>query len=401
VRVKYHFGDQLGSSHVLIGGASSREDGFISREEYFSYGETSLGSYVRKRYRYSGKECDAESSLYFYGARYYSPWLARWVSTDPAGPIDGRNLFCAFRNNPNLFVDKQGTDTVSGTPPTIEEINAQPLSPLTASPVAGYTGGLNYTPGPPSQSNALVETEKAKKPEAERFTELQRSFPYKRDPNVSSIRNYLIDKYASLAAQQPEAYTGNIYPDVLPPSTTTANYSAAASSTANDPVNNRTRWALQFSLLQYGLEYGYNELTRRAQFSTEFSYQIHKQAFGFANGVPTIGRLPWALLTHVNVPRVGEHLGDFLYFPEAFGAGMLAGFGQWALDPINPESANTAFDRVFNLTMSKKYNLGGIIINGTIETTNSPRGVGALPWYGRRMRSILDDISVVTHPLYD
>jgi RHS repeat-associated protein len=33
-----------------------------------------------------------ESGLYYHGARYYVPWLGRWVSTDPSGMTDGVNL---------------------------------------------------------------------------------------------------------------------------------------------------------------------------------------------------------------------------------------------------------------------------------------------------------------------
>lgn len=34
--------------------------------------------------RYSGKEMDV-TGLYYYGARCYAPWLARWISADPSG----------------------------------------------------------------------------------------------------------------------------------------------------------------------------------------------------------------------------------------------------------------------------------------------------------------------------
>ena len=34
-----------------------------------------------KRYRYTGREQDAETGLYYVGARYYCPWLARWTGT--------------------------------------------------------------------------------------------------------------------------------------------------------------------------------------------------------------------------------------------------------------------------------------------------------------------------------
>ena len=37
----------------------------------------------RKDYRYSGKERDDATGLYYYGYRYFAPWLGRWLSPDP------------------------------------------------------------------------------------------------------------------------------------------------------------------------------------------------------------------------------------------------------------------------------------------------------------------------------
>ena len=69
--VQFHLGDHLGSSNVVVdsGGA------FMNREEFTPYGETSFGSFARKRYRFTGKERDEESGLSYHGARYYAPWL--------------------------------------------------------------------------------------------------------------------------------------------------------------------------------------------------------------------------------------------------------------------------------------------------------------------------------------
>ena len=65
--------------------------------------ETSL-----KRYRYSGKERDDETGLYYYGARNYVPWMGRWLSCDPAGKIDSENLFMSLNNNPLSNIDHLG-----------------------------------------------------------------------------------------------------------------------------------------------------------------------------------------------------------------------------------------------------------------------------------------------------
>src|SRR6185295_274558 len=70
--VKYHLGDHLGSSNIVLDDAG----GLINREEYTPYGETSFGSFGRKRYRFTGKERDEESGLLYYEARYLLPWTA-------------------------------------------------------------------------------------------------------------------------------------------------------------------------------------------------------------------------------------------------------------------------------------------------------------------------------------
>ncbi|WP_305887165.1 RHS repeat-associated core domain-containing protein, partial [Pseudomonas sp. Irchel 3E19] len=61
--------------------------------------------------RYSGKEMDV-SGLYYYGARYYAPWLQRWISPDPAGDVDGLNLYGFVGNNPIIHVDQTGNSKV-------------------------------------------------------------------------------------------------------------------------------------------------------------------------------------------------------------------------------------------------------------------------------------------------
>ena len=115
--VQFHLGDHLGSSNVVVdsGGA------LVNREEFTPYGETSFGSFAKKRYRFTGKERDEESGLNYHGARYYSPSLARWSNADPGGLIDGLNLFRYVRNNPIAIIDQsgyQGSDSLVCEPST-------------------------------------------------------------------------------------------------------------------------------------------------------------------------------------------------------------------------------------------------------------------------------------------
>ncbi|RXT63375.1 RHS repeat domain-containing protein [Pseudomonas syringae] len=108
-QVRYSLGDHLGSSTLEL----DQQGGLISQESYYPFGGTAwwaARSAVDARYktvRYSGKERDA-SGLYYYGFRYYAPWLQRWINPDPAGVVDGLNLYAMVRNNPAACVDPSG-----------------------------------------------------------------------------------------------------------------------------------------------------------------------------------------------------------------------------------------------------------------------------------------------------
>ena len=85
----------------------------ISREVYYPFGATAWFSgddeieVSYKTIRYSGKERDA-TGLYYYGLRYYVPWLQRWLNPDPKGFVDGPNLYQMVGNSPVAYVDNDG-----------------------------------------------------------------------------------------------------------------------------------------------------------------------------------------------------------------------------------------------------------------------------------------------------
>ncbi|MEZ2634906.1 RHS repeat-associated core domain-containing protein [Morganella morganii] len=105
----WSYSNLIGSSGLELDG----EGNIISMEEYYPYGGTavwtarSVAEAEYKTVRYSGKERDA-TGLYYYGYRYYQPWAGRWLSADPAGTMDGLNLFRMVRNNPLRFFDTNG-----------------------------------------------------------------------------------------------------------------------------------------------------------------------------------------------------------------------------------------------------------------------------------------------------
>jgi len=110
-QLRYTLEDHLGSCLVEL----DQRARMISHEGYYPFGATAwmaARSQIEVDYkfvRYSGKEMDV-SGLYYYGARYYAPWLCRWVSADPAGDVDGLNLYAFVGNNPLRYVDDAGSN---------------------------------------------------------------------------------------------------------------------------------------------------------------------------------------------------------------------------------------------------------------------------------------------------
>ncbi|VVM63846.1 hypothetical protein PS664_01431 [Pseudomonas fluorescens] len=106
---RYNLSDHLSSCSLELDGDAR----VITRETYHPFGTTALserGDSSEESYRtlrYSGKERDA-TGLYYYQMRFYIPWLQRWGSADPAGNIDGLNLYRMVRNNPINWVDDDG-----------------------------------------------------------------------------------------------------------------------------------------------------------------------------------------------------------------------------------------------------------------------------------------------------
>ncbi len=109
--LRYQLDDHLGTSRVECDGSGA----LLTYEEYHPYGTTAFRAssgatgFAPKRYRYTGKERDDETGLYYYGARYYPPWLGRWTACDSSG-ADGLNRYTYVRCNPVTFNDPTGRE---------------------------------------------------------------------------------------------------------------------------------------------------------------------------------------------------------------------------------------------------------------------------------------------------
>jgi RHS repeat-associated protein len=101
--------DHLGSSSVITDGNGSS----VQALYYYPYGEiqSNIGIDVA-RYKFTGQEWDAETALYYYGARYYDPKLARFISADTIVPEpfypQSLNRYAYCINNPIILRDLDG-----------------------------------------------------------------------------------------------------------------------------------------------------------------------------------------------------------------------------------------------------------------------------------------------------
>ncbi len=118
---RYQYSNHLGS----VGLELTAEAAIISYEEYHPYGTPAYNANntaiqaAAKRYRYTGMERDEESGLNYHTARYYLPWLGRWLSSDPIGVKGGINVYEYVKSGlPNLkdTKGKQPEETLESDP---------------------------------------------------------------------------------------------------------------------------------------------------------------------------------------------------------------------------------------------------------------------------------------------
>ena len=141
----FYASDHLGSSSVL----TTQTGSYHERIEYLPYGETwvedkATSDGYTTPYKFTGKELDAETGLYYFGARYYDAKISRWISVDKYlerylpnnGNVDitklpgnggiynliNIDLYNYGKNNPIRYIDPDGNSTWDKICETIRSI---------------------------------------------------------------------------------------------------------------------------------------------------------------------------------------------------------------------------------------------------------------------------------------
>jgi RHS repeat-associated protein len=138
--ISYYEADGQGSITSLSDASGSVANQYV----YDSFGNslTTSGA-VTNELRFTGREFDSETNLYFYRARYYDPTAGRFISEDPINFSGGYNFYAYVRNNPVTLVDPTGLQASGGSYGTL------PPNPAINTHVCDGNGGqkVQIAPG--------------------------------------------------------------------------------------------------------------------------------------------------------------------------------------------------------------------------------------------------------------
>ncbi|WP_253692053.1 MULTISPECIES: RHS repeat domain-containing protein [unclassified Treponema] len=168
----YYHSDHLGSAQFVTDWRGKQYEHI----EYTPYGELWVEEVAagldKLPFRFTGKELDEETGLYYYGARYLDPKYSRWLSGDPAlndyipkAPIDDEakkhnenlpgmggvfnvvnlHVYHYAGNNPVKYTDPDGRETKQSGKGTIDEPFIQITVTNAETDAYKYTTTINYT----------------------------------------------------------------------------------------------------------------------------------------------------------------------------------------------------------------------------------------------------------------
>jgi RHS repeat-associated protein len=160
----YYHADGNGNITAMMDGNQD----IVARYRYDGFGKL-LGKWGSladaNTYRYSSKDYDRNSGMYYYGFRFYEPNFQRWLNRDPIGENGGFNLY-RFNHNrpivevdplgfgPNIITDGSSSYSSSGSMYAAPDGFSQAGSLYNPGPFPPFHSPLDMLPDGPSLSDA-------------------------------------------------------------------------------------------------------------------------------------------------------------------------------------------------------------------------------------------------------
>jgi len=108
--VYWHHTDHQGSV-IATSNSAGQTVGVASYSPYGEFGSGQSAPPLGSPSGYTGRQYDVETGLYQYRARYYSPRLGQFLSSDPIGTKDDPNLYLYVGNDPVNLTDPTGRES--------------------------------------------------------------------------------------------------------------------------------------------------------------------------------------------------------------------------------------------------------------------------------------------------
>jgi RHS repeat-associated protein len=150
----FYHPDHLGSSSLI----TDNNGTLVQHLEYLPFGEVFVEenkSTWSTPYKFTSKELDAETGLYYFGARYYDPKTSVWLSVDPlAEKYINTSSYVYCHNNPSNRIDPdgKGDENTSGKPSVTNLSDGVPTSAQSSVRTTDPQEKIKpipYTPPPP------------------------------------------------------------------------------------------------------------------------------------------------------------------------------------------------------------------------------------------------------------
>jgi RHS repeat-associated protein len=138
----YYHADGLGSIVALSDNHGTPKGSYT----YDAFGNDSPPSpppppsSVTNPFRYTGRELDSETGLYYYRARYYDPSVGRFLSEDPSSSCADTNFYRYVFNDPNILMDPLGLQAGNANTWTYGEIGSWAWLPSPGYPAPAGLG---------------------------------------------------------------------------------------------------------------------------------------------------------------------------------------------------------------------------------------------------------------------
>ncbi len=161
-RVFFLFGNSLGSTTTVVDRGTGE---LVEHITYGAYGDTESDvrpekwAKYREKYRFSGKQDVLEAGLVYFGARYYSPMLMRWMSPDPMAIHAGVGDPYAYVGGKTFrTIDIFGLQEPSDSKVQTNLSRAQRDATTWVQTAAGQAAGYSYDPISGTITGTAAET---------------------------------------------------------------------------------------------------------------------------------------------------------------------------------------------------------------------------------------------------